>query len=197
MALLFTMLFVNVLCLPLLCKINNYADKNWFFFANLSMAVRQTRIANSSWSYLYFVTSSVLLFCHVTEAFFFSMIFLIYIYLNHMKSLPVHFLFTRLSIIAHPQLSVTYIWSKLFNSVCIDVLCLVFKGLFGCFDQSLLMMEEIQPHTSQINNPKYAVVIKKASFAWDQEMAIQNIGLMDIQITGQCRAITKSEYFVE
>ena len=61
------------------------------------------------------------------------------------------------------------------------------------------MMEEIQPHTSQINNPKYAVVIKKASFAWDQEMAIQNIGLMDVQITGQCRsrAITKSEYFVQ
>nr|XP_022286886.1 multidrug resistance-associated protein 5-like isoform X2 [Crassostrea virginica] len=49
--------------------------------------------------------------------------------------------------------------------------------------KSLLMMEEIQPHMSQINNPKYAVVIKKASFAWDQEMAIQNIGLMDIQIT--------------
>lgn len=50
--------------------------------------------------------------------------------------------------------------------------------------QSLLMMEEIQPHTSQINNPKYAVVIKKACFAWDQDLLIQNIGLLDVQITG-------------
>lgn len=49
--------------------------------------------------------------------------------------------------------------------------------------KSLLMMEEIQPHTSQINNPKYAVVIKKACFAWDQDLLIQNIGLLDVQIT--------------
>ncbi|XP_056005289.1 ATP-binding cassette sub-family C member 5-like [Ostrea edulis] len=50
--------------------------------------------------------------------------------------------------------------------------------------KSLLMMEEIQPHTSQINNPKYAVVIKKASFSWDQEVSVvQANGLLDVQIT--------------
>ncbi|XP_061171411.1 ATP-binding cassette sub-family C member 5-like [Saccostrea echinata] len=49
--------------------------------------------------------------------------------------------------------------------------------------KSILMMEEIQPHTSQINNPKYVVVMKKACFAWDQEVIVQNVGLLDVQIT--------------
>lgn len=61
----------------------------------------------------------------------------------------------------------------------------LYKMLFWLW-QSLLMMEEIQPHTSQINNPKYAVVIKKASFSWDQEVSVvQANGLLDVQITGQ------------
>jgi hypothetical protein len=47
------------------------------------------------------------------------------------------------------------------------------------------MMEEIQPHASQINNPKYAVVLKKASFSWDQEPSVVHANGLDVEITGQ------------
>jgi hypothetical protein len=50
------------------------------------------------------------------------------------------------------------------------------------------MMEEIQPHTSQINNPKYAVVLKKASFSWDEEPSVThaNGDLKNTKVVGQC-----------
>ncbi|KAL3847030.1 hypothetical protein ACJMK2_017966 [Sinanodonta woodiana] len=60
--------------------------------------------------------------------------------------------------------------------------------------KKILLMEEVQPHKWDIFNDKFAIVLNKAAFSWDEvKMDVKEIGLADVEISVKMNGMKKTK----